>query len=190
MKQIPNKYREDKKQFRGLSSLIQAQYDLIFPIFDILCREKLSYYTLKGSKRPFKCLKERANSSLYGSIAKLDFLLMYLKENPNQIYHANLFEMSQAKVSEWLSFLLPVLEESLEKMGFMPQIGNCFKLRLEAAVLDKIDLVLIDVMERSVPRCTDYQSQKNEYSGKKKAYNEKFSYYRPKREDFIYFSKF
>ena len=168
MKQIPNKCREDKRQFRGLTSLIQEHYALIFPVFDTLCKKKLSFYTLKGKARVSKSLKERADSSLYGSLAKLDFLLMYLKENPNQIYHASLFEMSQGKVSEWLSFLVPLLEETLKQLGFMPQHGDCFKLKLEAAILDEIDLVLIDVMERSVPRLNDYQAQKEEYSGKKK----------------------
>jgi hypothetical protein len=35
--------------------------------------------------------KERTNSSLYGSEKKLDFMLIYLKENPNQAYRDCLF---------------------------------------------------------------------------------------------------
>ena len=66
------------------------------------------------------------SNSLVGSRKKLDFILMYLKENPNQHFHAYLFDMCQSKVSEWINFILPVLEESLNKLSFMPQTGTCF----------------------------------------------------------------
>ncbi len=38
----------------------------------------------------------------------LTLYLMYLKENPNQTYHGYHFNMSESKVSEWISYLLPV----------------------------------------------------------------------------------
>ena len=60
-------------------------------------------------------------------------------------------------------FLSPLLEESLRKLDFMPQTGTYYASEEEA-----IDYQLMDVTERCVPRRTDREAQKEEYSGKKK----------------------
>ena len=91
-----------------------------------------------------------------------------MKENPNQSYHGHLFNISQPKVSEWISYLLPVLEESLLKMGVMPQTGGEF-----VEEESNSDFLLVDVTERQVPRSTDYEVQREEYSGKKKLHTTK-----------------
>lgn len=119
---------------------------------------------MKGSKRIEKSYNESRNSSLYGSRSKLDFLLMYLKENPNQAHHACLFDMCQSKVSEWVKFLLPVLEACLSKLNYMPSTGSTFK---PAADIET-DYLIADVSERPIPRRRCRQAQQEEYSGKKK----------------------
>jgi len=91
-----------------------------------------------------------------------------LKENPNQYYHGEMFDMSQSKVSEWVSYLLPVLEASLVKMKVMPQSDYCYRQR------DKeVDYLLVDVTERQVVRDVDPDNQKEFYSGKKKLHTMK-----------------
>lgn len=150
-------------KLRALVSLNQDEYEKLYVVFDELVRDKLAYCTLKGQLRLFKEHQEAKNSSLYGSKTKLDFILMYLKENPCQSYHGKLFGISQSKVSEWISFLLPVLEASLIKMGLMPQIGSTFT---EREIVS--DCLLVDVTERQIPRAADYENQKEAYSGKKK----------------------
>lgn len=125
--------------------------------------QKLFRYTLKGKLRNRILYKESQNS-LMGSESKLDFILMYLKENPNQQYHAYLFRMCQSKVSEWVSFILPVLEETLILLSVMPQSGYEY-------CQDTDEDLLVDVTEREVPRRTDHESQKEEYSGKKKRHS-------------------
>ena len=94
--------------------------------------------------------------------------MMYLKENPNQSYHGHLYHMSQSKVSEWVSYLLPVLEESLAKMGVMPQSGYCYQQRDQ-----EVDYLLVDVTERQIVRDVDPDNQKEFYSGKKKLHTMK-----------------
>ncbi len=155
-------------KLRSLVSLNQEEYDSLLLVFDELVKEKLSLCTLKGQLRLFKEYKEAKNSSLYGSETKLKFILMYLKENPNQSYHGELFNMCQSKVSEWIHFLLPVLEASLRKMGYMPQTGSEFIERKDSS-----NCLLVDVTERQVPRDTDYENQKEAYSGKKKLHTMK-----------------
>ncbi|MFT6205389.1 MAG: hypothetical protein ACJAZY_003005 [Spirosomataceae bacterium] len=53
-------------------------------------------------------------------------MLLYLKENPTQSYHGCLFELSQAKVSEWFKLLLPPLAAALKELGLVPPGGNVF----------------------------------------------------------------
>lgn len=150
-------------KIRSLTSLNQIEYAALLPIFGELVERKLANYTLKGKPRQRLGFKEQANSSLLGSERKLEFMLMYLKENPNQTYHGYAFGISQAKVSEWVHFLSPVLEDALKKMGFMPQTGDTYRSEDEDA-----EYLLVDVTERAVPRRSDFEAQKEEYSGKKK----------------------
>lgn len=163
MKQNRNKIEIARSKLRSLVSLNQDEYESLLSIFDVLVTEKLLTCDLKGQLRLFKKQEEHNASSLYGSSTKLDFILMYLKENPNQEYHGKLFGISQSKVSEWIKYLLPVLEGSLAKMGVMPQTGSEF-VEQEAPS----ECLLVDVTEREVPRDTDHENQKEAYSGKKK----------------------
>ena len=150
-------------KFRSLLSLNKDEYDNLYVIFDELVRSKLSTVTLKGQLRLFPKLEEPPNSSLYGSRNKLDFIMMYLKENPNRSYHGKMFGICQSKVSEWIGYLLPVLEESLEKLKVMPQTGYCYQQKHSG-----IDYLLVDVTERQVVRDIDNDNQRGFYSGKKK----------------------
>lgn len=164
VKQNPKRKRAES-QLTSLTSLTQMEFDELLHVFAPLVEKKLAHYTLKGDFRKVPCFKERKNSSLYGSEIKLLFLLMYMKENANQAYHGFAFSMSQTKVSEWVYFLSPVLEESLKKLVEMPQTE-----RFDATQAEEADYLLMDVTERRAPRRTDKQAQREEYSGKKKCH--------------------
>jgi hypothetical protein len=56
-------------------------------------------------------------------------MLLYLKENPTQSYHGCLFELSQSKVSEWFSLLLPLLVATLQELKLMAASGEVFGFR-------------------------------------------------------------
>lgn len=155
-------------KFRALTSLEQVEFESLLDFFSERVERKLRTTTLKGVKRVLNSYQERSNSSLKGSRRKLEFLLTYLKENPNQEFHGHIFNLSQSKVSEWVSFLLPVLEETLEQINVSPKIGYEFNLKDEDE-----DYVLVDVTENQVPRKVDYKSQEEEYSGKKKLHTMK-----------------
>lgn len=154
-----------ESKLRSLLSLNQGAYSALMEIFSPLVHRKLMHFTLKNVRRHRMCYREQPNSSLLGDERKLEFILSYLKENPNQAYHGHLWGLSQAKVSEWVHFLSPVLEEALEKMGVMPQTGTCYQHQdIDSSYL------LMDVTERKVPRRTDHEAQEEEYSGKKKCH--------------------
>ena len=126
MKQIDPKQRTALTKLRALMSLNQVCDQAVLHVFDRYVVARLSVYTLKGKVRALPSFKEAVNSSLYGSVSKLDFMLLYLKENPTQSYHGCLFDLSQAKVSEWFKLLLPLLAAALEELGLVPPGGNVF----------------------------------------------------------------
>lgn len=152
-----------ENKLRSILSLSQAAYTALLELFSPLVRKKLRLFTLKNVRRHRLCYREQPNSSLLGDERKLEFILSYLKENPTQTYHGHFWGLSQAKASEWVAFLSPVLEEALEKLGVMPQTGTSYEHRDTGSAY-----LLMDVTEREIPRRTGHEAQKEEYSGKKK----------------------
>lgn len=159
--------RADRK-LRALTSLNQIEQEALLDAFAPLMEAKYKHFTLKGQPRRTPRITERRDSSLFGSARKLSFILMYMKENPNQAYHGYMFDLSQSKVSEWVSFIAPVLEEALTRLGVMPQVGDQYRDQGQ-----ELDYLLMDVTERQVPRRSDRDAQQEEYSGKKKLHTVK-----------------
>ncbi|MCD8417059.1 transposase [Tenacibaculum finnmarkense genomovar finnmarkense] len=145
-----------------LTTLKQTEFKLLLSVFSNHVAQKIIYFTLKGVPRKIPKFKEAKNSSLKGSSLKLEFILMYLKENPTQKYYAKLFKISQAKVNEWIHFLNPLLESSLK------ELGDCYTHK------EKEDVLLFDVVENQVTRQVNLDNQEEEYSGKKKMHTMKY----------------
>ncbi len=151
-----------------LTSLNQKEFKLLLSIFSNHVEQKCAHFTLKGFRRKIIKFKEAKNFSLKGSFKKLDFILMYLRENPTQVFFAKHFKMTQGKVSEWVHFLIPVLELSLKKINMTPKTGDYYNHDNED------DCLLFDVVENQVTRQVDLDNQKEEYSGKKKMHTMKY----------------
>lgn len=151
-----------------LTSLTEQEYVTILEVFDRKFCYKWRKYTLQGHIRKRQQARESKNSSLLGSEKKLIFLLIYLKEQMNQYTLGHFYEMSQPKVSQWISYLLPVLEESLEHLGMMP----CYQEQYSHQNTQSSYLAA-DVTERIIPRKTCYSAQKEDYSGKQHQHTEK-----------------
>ena len=163
MKKIP--LIEAEHKYTSLTSLTATEYELLLSVFDKKVKQKQKHFTLKGKRRVRAYYGEQKNSSFPGSRIKLDFLLIYLKENPNQYFLGHFYGITQSKVSEWLSFLLPVLEESLGDMGYTAKYGLDYR---HKNIED--EFLIGDVVERNVPRRSCSEAQKVEYSGKKKTH--------------------
>jgi len=88
-----------------------------------------------------------------------------------QSYQAYTFGMSQGKVSQWLQVLLPLLEQALAKLALLP-CREPSDLYLSLRLLAR-QVLLMDATERQVPRSTDWERQKHEYSGKKGCHTNK-----------------
>lgn len=151
-----------------LTSLTDKEFEILLREFDSGVKKKIRLYTLKGERRKYVPKSESLRSSLYGSKNKLNFMLINMKGNMTQELLGRCFQMSQPKVSEWFSYLLPVLESSLEKLGFCPVFGMSYNHE------DKTETHLLgDITERQIPRKTCYSAQKEDFSGKSHMHAEK-----------------
>jgi hypothetical protein len=154
-----------------LTSLTAAEFMHLLSVFDPICQHYFQYYDLEGHPRRIPKYQEDARSSLPGSSSKLHFILMDLKENPRQHYHAQLFDMQQPRVSKWIKILLPLLQQALSRLQVLPKR---FGYELYAFLQTFTRYVLLmDATERPIPRSIDDERQKHEYSGKKKAHTVK-----------------
>lgn len=161
----------DHPNLLQLTSLHPTEFMRLLTVFDPLCRNYFQYHTLEGTPRRVPKFEDDARCSLPGSYSKLFFILTYLKENPRQHYHGRLFHMQQPRVSKWIALLLPLLEETLTQLKSLPKR---FGYELYAFLQTFTRYVLLmDATERRIPRSVNYQRQKHEYSGKKKAHTVK-----------------
>ena len=149
----------------SLTSLTAAEFFELFAVFDELWQRYHAQYDLKGEQRQIKKYREHGSMSLQGSLDKLFFVLVYLKQNPLQHYHGFSFGMSQGKVSQWLRVLLPLVEQSLHQSQMLPSREPChfyLSLRMLSG-----QVLFMDATERAIPRSVDSERQRHEYSGKK-----------------------
>lgn len=160
--------RNDKNKFLSLTSLYPEEFDLILPHFASLWYRFNKIFTLEGKRRQKKnWYPEKDTKTLPTVEIKLFFLLVYLKQHPLQEFHAFVFDLSQAKVSQWIKILSPMLEESLKKLD-CTACRDGSNLSDFLKVFSNTDCINQDVVEQTSPRSTDDKAQKAMYSGKKK----------------------
>lgn len=154
----------DYRSMLSLTSLTATEFFELLAVFDNLWQRYHGQYDLKGERRRIKKYEEHHSMSLQGSLDKLFFVLVYLKQNPLQHYHGFSFGMSQGKVSQWLRVLLPLLEQSLHRLQLLPcREPSHFYLSLR---LLSGQVLFMDATERAIPRSVDSERQRHEYSGK------------------------
>lgn len=158
--------QQNTSQFLSMTSLTVEEFELLHNTFEGYCTDYFLYHTLQGKIRNKICYQEQKNASLKGSEMKLFFLLSYLKNYPLQQFHASYFGVTQGKVSKFIKVLHPLLEKTLTRMGLMPSnTSEGLKAELEKYRVKEANM---DATEREVNRSTDYEVQKEFYSGKKK----------------------
>jgi len=166
--------KQNPSQFLSMTSLTVEEFELLHNSFEGYCTDYFLYHTMQGKIRKKVCYQEQKNASLKGSEMKLFFLLSYLKNYPLQQFHASYFDITQAKVSQFIKVLRPLLQKTLTRMGLMPS-GSSEELSAELEKY-RVKEANMDVTEREVNRSTDYEVQKEFYSGKKKDIQLKTTY--------------
>ena len=157
---------KNPKSFLSLTGLYPEEFKALLEFFELEWIKFYKYYTLERKKRKHRNPKPYKDTKTLATIGdKLFFILVYLKTAPLQEFQAACFDMSQAKVSSWVKILLPLLVASLKAIEVLPArtLTDLQKL------IDKNQTKVfnLDATERLIERDTDYENQKEQYSGKK-----------------------
>jgi hypothetical protein len=156
-------------RFLALTGHTIEEFDALFPYFEDAHERYLSRYHVNGKPRTGpRRFTLYSNSPLPGIRERLIFILLYLKTNPIQEVHAEMFDMEQKQCNEFIHCFKKILDMALAEMDVMPaetQAGLEEKLE-KLPVEDRV--LLHDGTEREVPRPVDEEKQKDNYSGKKK----------------------
>jgi len=164
-------YHHNEKSFRSLTGLSLEQFSRLYPYFEEAHNEYLSHYDMNGNfrnhRRSFTIYR---NSPLPTIEDRLFFILVYLKNNPLQEYHAACFDMDQKHCNLFIRCLYRILEQCLQDADVMPAgTQKEFDALLKAhRSEDALPILLHDGTEREIPRPVDPDEQKENYSGKKK----------------------
>ena len=156
--------------FLALTSVSISLFDEILPFFTEAHDEYFRWHDVKGNKVARKRSHTiQSNSPLPTVSERLFFILVYLKNNPLQSYHAACFDMSQQQCGQWIHTLTEILRNAIEDAGMLPASDVvAFRKLLDELGGDAVVHELIhDGTEREIPRPSDPDLQKEHYSGKK-----------------------
>jgi hypothetical protein len=117
---------------QALTSLTVEEIGELAGPFETAFREHMAEWTLEGKRRKNRSYVSYANTPLPSPEDRLLFILSYLKQNPTQTYHGQLYGFSQGKTNHWVHALFPPLRAALRAMGDAP--GRDF-----AAVLVRLE---------------------------------------------------
>jgi hypothetical protein len=165
-------YQNNEKSLRSLSGLSVEQFRELLSYFEYAHTEYFTRYDMNGkfrdNRRSFTIYK---NSPLPTVEDRLFFILVYLKNNPLQEYHAACFDMDQKHCNSFIHVLYRILERCLHDAGVMPtESQKKFSEILGTLSVENEELpvLLHDGTEREIPRPVDWDEQQENYSGKKK----------------------
>ena len=103
-----------------LTSLTVDEFRALVPPFEAAFLDYMAEWTLHGRRRLARCYTTDKNCPLPAPEDRLWFILIYLKQNPTQLLHGRLFGMRQSKATQWIHVLLPVLCNTLRRLGDSP----------------------------------------------------------------------
>ena len=104
-------------RFLALTGHTIEEFDALFPYFEDAHQRYLSKYLVNGKARtgPRKFTLYR-NSPLPGIRERLIFILLYLKTNPIQEVHAEMFKIEQKQCNEFVHCFKKILDMALADM--------------------------------------------------------------------------
>jgi len=162
----------NEAQFQSLTGLSLSCFEGLYLYFEVQWEKYISRYTIAGKERirPRRVYK---NKVFEDAQSMLVFILYYLKNNCLQESQAAMFGMNQPQANFWIHLLKSILLKTLNESKSLP----CRDFESLQKFLQQGQDVFIDGSERPIPRPSDYEVQKEYYSGKKNAYCEKYPYY-------------
>ena len=168
-------WQNKQNRFVAMTGCDVLVFNDLLPYFAEAHDDYLSKYHLTGKRRKgYRKYVMYKNSPLPCMEERLAFILSYLKLNPLQEQHADLFGIEQKQCYEFVHGLRTILHKALEYADCMPaQTDKDLQIRLLEFSKAKEKVLIHDGTEREIPRPQDHEQQKENYSGKKKRHTVK-----------------
>src|SRR3989442_10346619 len=169
--------KERPELFLAMTGLNHAEFEQLLPHFQGALDQYVQDNYIDRDKRQRQYGGGKPESTLITIEDKLLFILYYVKVYPLQEILAFEFGMVQSTANEWIHILSGVLKKALDHGGYVPerdpkQLATVLESEAEATYG-------IDGTERLRQRPCDAEKQKNYYSGKKNAHDQKSRSWRP-----------
>jgi hypothetical protein len=107
------KLSKNERNFLAMTGYTVEEFLALLIYFEVIFIEYMSKYTLEGFRRENRRYVNYKNCPLPTIEDKFIFILVYLKQNPTQTYHAQMFGMTQPKANLWIHTLHTVLNLTL-----------------------------------------------------------------------------
>ena len=152
----------DERQLRALTGVSFKQFILLLEQFEKIQEE----FKEERYKEKVRKAGSGRKGKLDKSEEKLFFILHYLKCYPTFDQLGFSFAMDNSSAAQYVKNLLPVLLETVNRLGVLPKTAfkTVEEMRLAFAGLDTL---VIDATERAINRPQDSEQQREHYSGKK-----------------------
>lgn len=161
---------KNPSRFLAMTGYTIEHFDKLLPYFAGSHDAYLSKHHLNGSPRSgSRRYVIYSNSPLLTHAERLVFILSYLKLNPLQEAHADLFLMQQNQCNEFIHCFKIILDKTLSLLSMMPATTDAeLQVKLASIKADEDKNLFHDGTEREIPRPVDKVAQEDNYSGKKK----------------------
>lgn len=120
---MPMRYAEISQKalkFLDLTSLTVEEFQQLLPVFEKEFVGRMKNFRLDGKPRTGREYQTYSNCPLPTPEDRLLFILVYMKNNPLQVFQGEMFGMPQNKANQWIHTLLPVLHLTLRSLGDAP----------------------------------------------------------------------
>ena len=155
----------------AMTGLVRREFDELLPVFTQALAEADTALKPKPKRR--RRAPGGGRKPGLGPVAdKLLFILVYTKTYPLQVVQGEMFGMSQPSANEWIHFLLPVLQGTLDRLDVLPERNGAQAARAARRPGEPADLI-VDGVERRRQRPKNPTEQVIHYSGKKKTHSDK-----------------
>ena len=155
----------------AMTSLTQPEFDALLVTFHQVWEAYIQQTYHQRPDRHRHYGGGQQPSTLVAIEDKLLFILYYLKAYPLQEIFAFEFGMAQSPANEWIHVLTPILQEALDRGGFLPERDPAQSAQAMEDMGDQ--QVGLNGTERRRQRPSDPELQQARYSGKKKPHTTK-----------------
>jgi hypothetical protein len=159
---------QNDRLMRAMTGLNRKAFEQLLPSFTEAYQQKQN----QGQQQRQRAPGGGRKATLRTSRDKLFYILLYCKCYPTFDLMSVLFDFDRSCAWDWVHGLMPILEQALGHKQALPER----KLRSMEEFLERfpdVKEVILDGTERPVRRPKNSETQKENYSGKKKRHTRK-----------------